>query len=195
MTLMERDATVTDTASAREQALEAALAELQQWGVDRFSIQGVAHRSRLDPAFLRTQWDTEQQLIIDALASYSELMISAPDTGSLHGDLTALALSLANYLNEPVGRRIARMLVVDSKSLAVDCDTRVTFYSMRREVIEVIFRRAADRGELRGDVKPIVALQLLTSPLHTFALYRDTPVDPAYCRAVADLVARAITAA
>ncbi|BBX18361.1 TetR-like C-terminal domain-containing protein [Mycolicibacterium duvalii] len=194
MTLIGLGSDVVEDAVAREKALDAALAELQQWGVDRFSIQGVALRTGLDPDFLHAQWDGEQQLIIDALSSYSQMMITPPDTGSLHGDLTELALALAGYLNEPVGRRIARMLVIDSKSLVVDSDTRIAFYATRREVIEVIFRRAADRGELRDDVKPIVALQLLTSPLHTFALYRDAPVDPAYCRAVADLVTRAIAA-
>ncbi|MGE2832352.1 TetR/AcrR family transcriptional regulator C-terminal ligand-binding domain-containing protein [Mycobacterium sp. SMC-4] len=177
----------------RKRALDAALEELQQWGVDRFSIEAVAQRGHLDPGVLRQLWGNESQLIIDALASYSQLMISPPDTGSLQEDLCELAMALANYLNAPVGRRIARMLVIDSKSQAADVKTRVAFYALRREVIEVIFRRAAERGELRDDVKPIVALQLLTSPLHTFALYRDDPVDPAYCRMVADLVARAIT--
>lgn len=179
----------------RKRALDAALEELQQWGVDWFSIEAVAQRGRLDPGFMRQQWGTESQLIIDALSSYSQLMVSPPDTGSLYEDLCELALALADYLNAPVGRRIARMLVIDSKSQAADVRTRIAFYSMRREVIEVIFRRAAERGELRADVKPVVALQLLTAPLHTFALYRNDQVDPAYCRMVADLVARAITVA
>lgn len=178
---------------AHDRALDAALEELQQWGVERFSVEGVAHRGHLDTAYLREHWGSESGLIVEALASYSQRMISPPDTGSLHGDLTELALSLANYLNDPVGRRIARMFVIDSKTQAADVRTRVAFYSMRREVIEVMFRRAAERGELRDDVKPVVALQLLTSPLHTFALYRDGPVDPAYCRMVADLVTRAIS--
>ncbi|AFM15953.1 transcriptional regulator, TetR family [Mycolicibacterium chubuense NBB4] len=179
-------------AAQRAKALDAALAELQQWGVDRFSIEGVAHRSQLSPDYLRRTWDSERQLILDALLSYSEAMITTPDTGSLRGDLTELALSLAAYLNNPVGRRIARMLVVDSKSQAIDSETRYTFWSLRRDTIDVIFRRAAQRKELRSDVRPTVALQLLTSPLHTFALYTNDPVDPDHCRAVADLVTRAI---
>jgi hypothetical protein len=180
-------------AAKRAKALEAVLAELQQWGVDRFSIEGAAHRSSLSTDYFRQTWDSERQLIIDALSSYSEMMVVPPDTGSLQGDLTELALSLAAYLNEPVGRRIARMLVVDPKSQAVDSDTRLAFWSLRREAIEVIFERAAERQELRGDVRSVVALQLLTSPLHTFALYSNAPVDPGYCRVVADLVTRAIS--
>lgn len=179
-------------ASQRATAIEAALAELQQWGVDRFSIEGVAQRSRLDADYLHEQWASERQLIIDALLSYSDTIISVPDTGSLQGDLTELALAIATYVNQPMGRRIARMMVVDTKSHTADYRTRSQFWTMRTEAIEVIFSRAAQRGELRDDVKPSIALQLLTCPLHTFALYSDRSVDPGYCREIAALVTRAV---
>lgn len=187
---------MSDTEAVQRAAvLEAALAEVQQWGVDRFRLEGVAHRARLDPDYVRQTWATEQELIAEALLSYSQTMIELPDTGSLHGDLTELALALAGYLNEPVGRRISRMLVIDSKSEAVDPNTRGHFWTIRRERVEGIFRRAAERGELRSDVKPIVALQLLTSPLHAFALYSNDPIGQDYCRTIATLVTRAISEA
>lgn len=193
---MERsvsDADVSQTdAAMRSAALEAALAEVQQWGVDRFSIEGVAHRGHVAPDYIRRTWASERQLIIDSLRSYSESMITLPNTGSLHGDLIELACSIGAYLNDPVGRRIARMFVVDSKALVVDSEIRVQFWLLRRRIIEDIFDRADGRGELRDDAKPLLTLQLLTSPLHTFALYTDLPVDPDFCRAIADLVTRAI---
>ena len=178
----------------RAAALEAALAELQQWGVERFRLEGVAHRARVSPEYLRQTWASEEELIAEALLSYSDAMMALPDTGSLQSDLTELALALAAYLNEPVGRRISRMLVIDSKSQDIDMGTRGRFWSVRREMVERIFRRAAERGELRADVKPIVALQLLTSPLHTFALYSNDPIGADYCRTIAELVTRAIRA-
>lgn len=185
---------MSDTETTQRAAvLEAALAEVQQWGVDRFRLEGVAHRARLDPAYVRQTWATEQDLIAEALLSYSQAMIELPDTGSLHGDLTELALALAAYLNEPVGRRISRMMVIDSKSEAVDPNTRGRFWTIRRERVEGIFRRAVERGELRSDVRPIVALQLLTSPLHTFALYSNDNIGQDYCRTIATLVFRAIS--
>lgn len=179
--------------SQRAAVLDAALAEVQQWGVDRFSIEGVAQRSGLTADYIRQTWTSKRQLIIDTLRTYSESMVPQSDTGSLHGDLTVLALSIGNHLNNEIGRRIARMLVVDSKSLVVDSDTRVQFWLLRRAAIEEIFERAAARGELRNDVKPLVALQLLTSPIHTLALYTDLPVDPDFCRTIADLVTRALS--
>lgn len=155
-------------------------------------MEGVAHRSGLSTRYLHQTWDSERQLVLEALLSYSETIISVPDTGSLRGDLTELTLSFAAYVNEPVGRRIARMMVVDTKTQAADYDTRARFWHLRVEAIEIIFRRATERGELRDDVRPTIVLQLLTSPLHTYALYSDRLVDPGYCRVIADLVTRAI---
>ncbi|WP_264021941.1 TetR-like C-terminal domain-containing protein [Mycolicibacterium pyrenivorans] len=180
-------------AAMRSAALAAALAEVQQWGVDRFSIEGVAHRGHIEPDYIRKTWASDRQLILDSLRDYSESRITLPNTGSLHGDLVELALAIGAYLNDPVGRRIARMFVVDSRALVVDSDIRVQFWLLRRTIIGEIFDRAAGRGELRDDAKPLLTLQLLTSPLHTFALYTDQPVDPDFCRAIADLVARAIS--
>lgn len=182
-------------AAMRAVALDAALAELQQWGMDRFSIEGVAQRSRLDRDYIHQTWGNKRDLILDALLSYNEMMTTAPDTGTLRGDLTELALAMGAYLNQPVGRRIVRMMVVDSKSYTVDIESRVAFWSLRREVIETVFDRAGRRGELRPDVRPVIALQLLTSPLHTFALFSNDDVDPGYCRAIADLVTRAVSTA
>lgn len=179
-------------ASTRAAALEAALAELQQWGVDRFSIEGAAHRCWLEPEYFRQTWSSERQLIIDALLSYGRSINAQPDTGSLHEDLTELALAFASYLNEPAGRRLARMMVVDSKSHGVDLDTRAQFWAVRERAFGKIVARAATRGELSDDVNPNVMLQLLTSPLHAVALYSDRPVQPEYCRAIADLVTRAV---
>lgn len=181
-------------ASTRAKALDAALAELQRWGVDRFSLEGVAHRAHLPPEYVRETWPGERELIVEALHNYTAMMVTLPNTGSLHGDLTELALSVGTYLNEPVGRRITRMFVVDTKSLLVDSDTRMQFWALRQKAIEQVFARAAERGEVRSDVVPVVAMHLLTSPLNAIALYTDRPVEPDFCRAIADLVTRAIAA-
>ncbi|MDZ4234519.1 MAG: TetR-like C-terminal domain-containing protein [Dietzia sp.] len=179
--------------STRAKALDAALAELQLWGVDRFSLEGVAHRSHLSPDYVHQTWTSERELIIEALRNYTAMMFALPDTGSLHGDLTELALTFGEYLNEPVARRIARMFVVDSKSLVVDSDTRMQFWELRQKMIEEILMRAAARGEVRSDVKPVFAMHLLTSPLNAVALYTEQPLEPGFCRVIADMVARAIS--
>ncbi|MCG7592913.1 TetR-like C-terminal domain-containing protein [Mycobacterium sp. PSTR-4-N] len=182
-------------AALRAVALDAALAELQQWGVDRFSIEGVAQRSELDADLIRRSWHRPQDLIVDALLSSTSVTIGTPDTGSLADDLGALAESVSAYLNDPVGRRIARMLVIDSKSHTVDDEARLLLWRRHLQMMETIVERATQRGEFRPEVRPITVLQLLVSPLQTCALYTSARVEHDYCRAVADLVTRAVSTA
>ncbi len=185
---------MTDSdAAIRAVALDAALAELQQWGVDRFSIEGVAHRCDLDAERIRQLWHHPRELIVDALTTSTFSTISTPDTGTLVADLIELAVSVGTYLNEQEGRRIARMLVVDSKSHTVDDETRQLFLDRHVRVMETILTRAAERGEIHVEVHAVNVLQLLVSPLQTFALYSSAPVQPGYCRAIAELVTRAVS--
>ena len=69
---------------------------------------------------------------------------------------------------------------------------QVRFWANRLSKLESIFGDAAERGELRPDAKVFVAIQMLMSPLHTYALYTDVEIAPEYCRVVAEMVARAI---
>lgn len=120
---------MTDSDTAiRAVALDAAMMELQQWGVDRISIEGVAHRCGVDPDQLGQLWHSPRDLVVDALTISTSSTIRTPDTSSLAEDLTELAVSVGHYLNEQVGRRIARMLVIDSKSHTVDDETRHLFW-------------------------------------------------------------------
>ena len=77
----------------------------------------------------------------------------------------------------------------------VDVETRAQFWATRQQAVNEILRRAEARGELRDDVRPTVVMQLVSSPLHTLALYSDRPATHDYCQAIADLVARAVTRA
>lgn len=180
-------------AAIRAVALDAALTELQQWGVDRFSIEGVAHRCGVAPEQIGQLWHSPRDLVVDALTSSTSSAIRTPDTGSLAEDLTELAESVGHYLNEQVGRRIARMLVIDSKSHTVDDETRHLFWHHHLPVMETILARATRRGEIHLEFRAIHVLQLLTAPLQTCALYSSAPVEPGYCRAIADLVTRAVS--
>lgn len=184
----------TDDADGAQRAAarKAALDELLQWGVDRFSVEGAAQRCSVGVDFFRQQWPNERDLIIEALLEYSESTITVPDTGSLLDDLTVLTLSVAAFLNDAMGRRLLRMLVVDSRSQAVDEETRARFWATRLSTLESIFDHAGERGELRPNVKVFIAIQMLMSPLHTYALYTDVEIAPEYCRVVAEMVARAI---
>src|ERR1700677_2004443 len=77
--------------ATRDAALrEAALELLAEIGYDRLSIDAVAARARASKMTIYRRWSGKAELVVDALRCLKKPR-PMPDTGSLRGDLTAMA--------------------------------------------------------------------------------------------------------
>ena len=175
----------------RAQVMPAALDELARWGVERFSIEAMAERHQLDPAVVYRHWGDRQRLIVDAALADAEAVSSTTDTGSLRGDLLALARNVAARINTEAGRTLTRALVMDRRGYH-DQETRTMVWRARFTVVRALLDRARERGELRDGVNTVAALQIVMAPLNLPALYSDAAVDDNYCAAIADMAWHAL---
>lgn len=171
--------------------MPAVLDELSRWGVERFSIEALAERHRLDPALIYRHWVNRQQLIVDAALTDMEDLAPETDTGSLRTDLLALARTVAERVNTDRGRTFLRALVM-SRTGPHDHETRIKFWRARFAVARGIVDRARERGELRDGVDTVAAVQIVLAPLNVRALYSDEAVDDDYCRSIADMAWHAL---
>jgi AcrR family transcriptional regulator len=179
-------------AEIRAQVMPAALDELARWGVERFSIEAMAERHRLDPAMIYRYWGDRQGLMIDAALADAEALSLATDTGSLRGDLMALARNVTARINSEDGRTFLRALAMDRRGHHHDEKTRMMFWRARFEIVRAVIDRARQRGELREGVSTLAAVQILMAPLNIRALYSDAAVDDDYCVQIADLAWHAL---
>jgi AcrR family transcriptional regulator len=179
-------------ADIRAQVMPAALDELARWGVERFSIEAMAERHRLDPAMIYRYWGDRQGLIIDAALADAQALSLATDTGSLRGDLMALARNVTARINSEDGRTFLRALAMDRRGHHHDEKTRMMFWQARFEIVRAVIDRARQRGELREGVSTLAAVQILMAPLNVRALYSDAAVDDDYCVQIADLTWHAL---
>ena len=178
-------------AEIRARVMDAALDELARWGVERFSVEALAERHHLDAAMIYGYWGDRQRLIVDAALVDAEALNFATDTGSLRGDLLALARSIAARINTDVGRTLLRALAMDRRGYHNE-DTRMKFWAARFAVVRAVVDRARERGELREGVDVLAGLQIVMAPLNIRALYSDAPIDDDYCVAIADLAWHAL---
>ncbi|OBK20634.1 TetR family transcriptional regulator [Mycobacterium asiaticum] len=178
-------------ADVRAKVMPAVLDELARWGVERFSIEALAERHRLDVAMIYQYWGDRQHLIVDAAVRDAEALRTATDTGALQTDLLALARCIAADCNTRIGRTFHRSLVMDSRGHH-DTETRMLFWQQRFSIIRAIVDRARQRGEVRDGVNTLAAIQIVTSPLYIRSLYTEDPVDDSYCVAIADLAWHAL---
>lgn len=178
-------------ADIRARVMPAALDELARWGVERFSIEALAERHHLDPAMVYRYWGGQQRLIVDAALADAQTFSTATDTGSLRGDLLALARNAADRLNTEEGRTFLRALVMDRRGHH-DEETRMMLWGARFAVVRAVIDRARERGELREGVNTLAAVQIVLAPLNIRVLYSDAPIDDRYCVAIADMAWHAL---
>jgi AcrR family transcriptional regulator len=178
-------------ADIRARVMPAVLDELARWGVERFSVEALAERHHLDAAMVYRYWGNRQRLIVDAALADVETWSSATDTGSLRGDLAALARNLTDRINTEIGRTFLRALVMDRRGRHDD-ETRMMFWRAQFAIVRSVVDRARERGELREGVNTLAAVQIVLAPLNIRALYSDAAVDDDYCVAIADMAWHAL---
>jgi AcrR family transcriptional regulator len=178
-------------ADIRARVMPAVIDELARWGVERFSVEALAERHHLDAALIYRYWGDRQRLIVDAAIEDIETLSSLADTGSLRGDLFALARAATDRVNTEVGRTLLRAVVMHRRGRH-DEETRLMFWGARFNGVRAVVDRARERGELRDGVNTLAAVLVILAPLNMRALYSDAPIDDDYCEAIADMAWHAI---
>lgn len=138
----------------RGQALEAALLDaaweqLVSGGYGAFTIDAVAERASTSKPVIYRRWASREALAVAALKRHFERGTQPiPDTGTLRGDVIALV----TQANES---RLAMAAAISVQLAAFFQETGTTPASLREQVLgerastmEVILRRARERGEI-----------------------------------------------
>ena len=147
-------------AALEEAILEATLAELVKVGYAQLRMERVAERAGASKASLYRRWPGKLELVMDAVYHVLPDPDSAPDTGSLRGDLLALLRTVADRLAGPAGQALRGVLSDalrdESRAAQLREHARGTSLQTMREIV----RRAGTRGELDPDA--ITSRQLET---------------------------------
>jgi AcrR family transcriptional regulator len=148
-----------------------AVGELVAEGADKISFPSVAERAGVNPTTLYRRWNDVDALLEEvAVAALTRDGESAPDTGTLEGDLAQWATVIARDIARPERTRYLRAMVSARLELVSSCPVMET----RREQAGEIVARAIERGEATPTVAQI--LDHVIAPLYhrvAFALGID----------------------
>lgn len=163
---------------ARCQAiLEATLDVLSETGFDAMTIDGVAAKARASKATIYRNWEGKTDLVAEAVAKWPGIEITAPDTGSLRGDLLAICRFLHDKLNSRQGNLFTGLLhaIQDDPALAETLreQTHVHVKAVHHQVIE----RAVARGEISGCPDPELVFSIAPAVMFFRHLFSGEPVD------------------
>ncbi|MFD5445741.1 TetR/AcrR family transcriptional regulator [Streptomyces tendae] len=175
------------SARVRQAVLDATLQAVAERGADAVSVPEIARQAGVHETSIYRRWGGREQLVTDALLTYSQELLPVPDTGTLRGDLIAFADSLAAYLATPLGTALTRAMSATHDDDVI-AESRQRFWRSRFDLAQVMIDRAVTRGELPEGTDPALAVELLGAPLHFRSLLTRQPVDGTFTAKVVDVL-------
>jgi AcrR family transcriptional regulator len=168
--------------------LEAAAELLLLRGLGAMSMEEVAERAGVSKATIYRWWPSKEMLALDALLAWAAVQAPTRDTGSLRGDLLALARPWVREITrQPFGRVIAA-LVTEAQSDPQFAEAyRTHFVEPRRDAMRAAFARAVARGEAPAELDVEVAIDLIYGPLYHRLLHGHAPLTRRFAEDVVDM--------
>jgi AcrR family transcriptional regulator len=165
------------SARVREAVLGAALHELIANGYAALNVEAVASRAGVNKTTVYRRWPTLDDLLVDALTTWSQDAIPGPDTGSIETDLLALGRELADQLNGGVGREIGAIVLTAGLRSAQLREATRRFFDQQAARASPLVTRAIDRGELPANTDTNALLATFRAPLFYRMVTTGDPVD------------------
>ncbi|MEU6959969.1 TetR/AcrR family transcriptional regulator [Streptomyces chrestomyceticus] len=164
------------TARTRQAVLDAVSEELGEGGYAALTMEAVARRSGVHVATIYRRWRSVEGLVCELMADLSG-GIPLPDTGTLRGDLRALARSIAAFYTEPRYCGLLEAVVSAAARQPEAADVLRQFFDRRLRLAGAMVPRAAARGELPGGADPDEVVAALGAPFYYRLLIARRPVD------------------
>jgi len=166
-------------------AVESLIAEV---GYDRMTVDAIAERAGVSKPTIYRRWASKREIVAEAIRSRKD-ECALPDTGSLRGDLVAIARDLGQSLsgsNAQVAAGLTGLLRSSDEFAAL---FREHVIEVGRERYRPLLERAAARGEIAdaAAVTPLFA-DIAGALVFSRALISREPVDDAFTEELVDRV-------
>ncbi len=167
--------------------VEACLDLLVEVGFSRLTVDGVAARAGVGKATIYRRWPSKGALVLAA----SECVFddaSAPDTGTLRGDVHELTSAFVEHLQASPTGCLLPALAVEARGNPELAELVATSADERRECARTVLRRARDRGELRPGTDIEVVIDAVAGPAFYRMMITGGPPTMGWMAKVVDMV-------
>jgi len=162
-------------------------------GLRAMTTEAIATRSGASKATIYKWWPNKYAVAIEAFLSAMLAESADPDTGSAREDFRRALRGMMRFYASPSGRVFAQLVGEAQFDPQVAAELRDRLVGSRRQLVRAIWDRGVARGELRPDVDPEAAIDLLFGP----AMYRlvagHAPLDDAAADAIVDVAMGGLT--
>jgi AcrR family transcriptional regulator len=177
---------------SRAAVLHATSELMREVGLRAMTTEDIAARSGASKATIYKWWPNKYAVAVEAFLSQMAVESADPDTGSAREDFRLALRGLIHFYTGENGRAYAQLVGEAQFDPKIGAELRDHLVSSRRELVRAIWDRGVARGELRADVDPEVAIDLIFGP----AMYRlvagHAPLDDTAAEAVVDAAIRGL---
>ena len=172
--------------SREKELLAVTLQVLSETGYDKLTVNQVVARAHASKTTVYRRWPSKAELVCAAFAHRTRGEFGLPpDTGTLRGDLLALAEMIAGVAGE-YGRVIAGILAAGERSPRLRALLARDLYDERRDQVQGVLRRAATRAEIAQQAISDDLWDVLPAYILFRTLLDERPVPPTTLRALID---------
>ncbi|MFL6163527.1 MAG: TetR/AcrR family transcriptional regulator [Jatrophihabitantaceae bacterium] len=181
---------------ARQAILHAGAELLLNRGLDAVSMDAVAEHAGVSKATIYRWWPTKEALALDAFyTEWAQRGAAGTDRGTLRADLLALLQPWVRLVrSRPYALVIGTLITKAHSDPAFAAEYVTRLVKPRRDKAQILFERAAQRGELRPGVRVDVALDLLYGALYHRLLHGHAPLTDRFVAEVIDMTLQGVAA-
>jgi AcrR family transcriptional regulator len=173
-------------AQRREAICDAVFELLGEVGYDRMTMDAVAARAHASKATIYRSWPDKPELVVEALVNRFSTTPEPDDTGSLRGDLMALATNACEIANSPDGDVITGILTAATMNQTLATAMHECMYESKRKTHATIVGRAVARGELESAQSAALLHEVVHAMLLTRKFWSDEQVDEKFALHLVD---------
>ncbi|MCX4535459.1 TetR/AcrR family transcriptional regulator [Streptomyces sp. NBC_00841] len=186
---------------SRRAIYDAALGLVGEVGYPRTTIEAIAARAGVGKQTIYRWWPSKAAVLMEAFidlgnrAAEQAGEYAIPDTGDLAADLRTVLRATVDELNDPVTEAPTRALAAEGiVDAALGAEFVEKLLEPQLQLYVTRLRAAQEAGDVRADIDPRIALELLVAPLTHRWLLRTRPLTHAYADALVDYALHGLAA-
>jgi AcrR family transcriptional regulator len=149
-------------------------------GYGALTMDAVASEAGVGKATIYRRWRTKQDLVVDTISDLNRAEATAPDTGSVEGDLRSMMQQMVSMITGPTGAATLSLLSTIPHQPALADAFRNGPLAVWRHAFEQIWARAEQRGEVRQGLSGSVVAESTSALMVQRWLLTGDPVNEAY---------------
>jgi AcrR family transcriptional regulator len=152
------------------------------------TVEAIAERAGVSKATVYRWWPNRAAVVMDGFLSIVSSQVPFPHTGRAREDIRIHMRRLAEAFSGKIGSTVAALIAEGQSDPELAEALRSRWLSVRREEAREILELGIERGELREDIDPEVAVDVLYGPIYYRLLVGHAPLDNDFADALADHV-------